>query len=79
MSHHPKRRRSTPIRHEGSESFPYLGSEKPESTRRPGAPPPKKGAAMLKDDIAYLLKFASKEAYFDDLINGRLYTNAAGY
>lgn len=34
---------------------------------------------MLKDDIAYLLKFASKEAYFDDLINGRLYTNAAGY
>ena len=43
------------------------------------APPPKKGSAMLKDDIAYLLKFAPKEAYIDDLLNGRLYMNAAGY
>lgn len=34
---------------------------------------------MLKDDIAYLLKFAPKEAYIDDLLNGRLYMNAAGY
>ena len=34
---------------------------------------------MLKDGIAYLLKFAPKEAYIDDLINGRLYMNAAGY
>lgn len=34
---------------------------------------------MLKDNIAYLLKFAPKEAYIDDLINGRLYMNAAGY
>lgn len=33
---------------------------------------------MLKDGIAYLLKFAPKEAYIDDLINGRLYMNAAG-
>lgn len=33
---------------------------------------------MLKDNIAYLLKFAPKEAYIDDLINGRLYMNAAG-
>ena len=34
---------------------------------------------MLKDGIAYLLMFAPKEAYIDDLINGRLYMNAAGY
>ena len=34
---------------------------------------------MLKDGITYLLKFAPKEAYIDDLINGRLYMNAAGY
>lgn len=29
--------------------------------------------------IAYLLKFAPREAYIDDLLNGRLYMNAAGY
>lgn len=34
---------------------------------------------MLKDGIAYLFKFASREAYIDDLINGHLYMNAAGY
>lgn len=34
---------------------------------------------MSKDDIEYLLKFAPREAYVDDLINGRLYMNAAGY
>ena len=34
---------------------------------------------MLKANIAYLLKFASKEAYIDDLMDGRLYMNAAGY
>lgn len=34
---------------------------------------------MPKDDIVYLLKFAPKEAYIDDLMSGRLYMNAAGY
>lgn len=34
---------------------------------------------MSNNNIAYLLKFAPKEAYIDDLINGRLYMNAAGY
>ena len=34
---------------------------------------------MLKDGIAYLLKFAPRKAHIDDLINGRLYMNAAGY
>lgn len=34
---------------------------------------------MLKDGIACLLKFAPREAYIDDLTNGRLYMNAAGY
>ena len=34
---------------------------------------------MLKDNIAYLPKFAPREAYIDDLINGHLYMNAAGY
>lgn len=34
---------------------------------------------MPKDGIAYLLKFAPKEAHIDDLINGHLYMNAAGY
>lgn len=33
---------------------------------------------MPNGNIAYLLKFALKEAYIDDLINGRLYMNAAG-
>ena len=34
---------------------------------------------MLKDGIAYLLKFAPKEAYIDNLITGHLYMNAVGY
>ena len=34
---------------------------------------------MPSNDIVYLLKFAPKEAYIDDLINGHLYLNAAGY
>lgn len=34
---------------------------------------------MPSNDIVYLLKFAPKEAYIDDLINGHLYMNAAGY
>lgn len=34
---------------------------------------------MSNNNIAYLLKFASKEVYIDDLINGHLYMNAAGY
>lgn len=34
---------------------------------------------MLKDGIAYLLKFTPKETYVDDLMDGRLYMNAAGY
>lgn len=34
---------------------------------------------MPKDDIVYLLKFAPQEAYIDNLMDGRLYMNAAGY
>ena len=34
---------------------------------------------MPKDDIVYLLKFAPQEAYIEDLMDGRLYMNAAGY
>lgn len=34
---------------------------------------------MPKDDIVYLLKFVPQEAYIDDLMDGRLYMNAAGY
>lgn len=34
---------------------------------------------MPNDDIAYLLKFAPKEAHIDDLINGQLYMNTAEY
>lgn len=34
---------------------------------------------MPSNTIAYLLKFAPREAYIDDLLNGRLYMNAAGY
>lgn len=34
---------------------------------------------MPNDDIVYLLKFAPKEAYIDDLLDGHLYMNAAGY
>ena len=34
---------------------------------------------MPNNDIVYLLKFAPREAYINDLINGRLYMNAAGY
>ncbi len=34
---------------------------------------------MPNDDIVYVLKFTPKEAYIDDLLDGRLYMNAAGY
>lgn len=34
---------------------------------------------MPEDGIIYLLKFAPQEAYIDDLLNGHLYMNAAGY
>ena len=51
----------------------------PNAQSNPGHLPIKKGPATLKDGIAYLLKFAPKEAYIDDLMNGRLYINAAGY
>lgn len=34
---------------------------------------------MPNNDIAYLLKFAPKEAYIDNLVNGRFYMNAAGH
>lgn len=34
---------------------------------------------MPNNDIVYLLKFAPKEAYIDDPINGRLFMNAASY
>lgn len=34
---------------------------------------------MLKDNIAYLLKFTPKKAYIDDLMDGRLYMNAVDY
>ena len=34
---------------------------------------------MSNNNIAYLLKFASKEVYIDDLLNGHLYMNAADY
>lgn len=34
---------------------------------------------MPSDTIVYLLKFAPKEANINDLINGRLYMNAAGH
>ena len=62
----------------GPTKRPYLGGKQPGRTKRPGAPP-MKGSAMLKDNIAYLLKFAPKEAYIEDLLNGHLYMNAAGY
>lgn len=31
------------------------------------------------DDVINLLKFAPKETYIDDLMDGRLYMNAVGY
>lgn len=34
---------------------------------------------MSNNNIAYLLKFASKEVHIDDLLNGHLYMNAADY
>ena len=34
---------------------------------------------MPSNTIAYPLKFAPREAYIDDLLNGHLYMNAAGY
>ena len=74
----PKRRRATPIQRKGFEGRPYLSRKAPGDTELSGATPTKKGSAMLKDDIAYLLKFAPREAYIDDLINGHLYMNAAG-
>ena len=34
---------------------------------------------MPNDCIVFLLKFAPKKAYTDDLMDGRLYMYAAGY
>lgn len=34
---------------------------------------------MSNDDIVYLLKFASKEVYINDLMDRLLYLNTAGY
>lgn len=34
---------------------------------------------MPNDDNVYLLKFASKEVYINDLMDRRLYLNTAGY
>lgn len=34
---------------------------------------------MPNDDIVYLPKFAPKEAYINDLMDGCLYMNEAGY
>ena len=67
------------FRHKGPTRCLYLNSKEPGPARWPGAPPPKKGHSMLKDNIAYLLKIAPKKAYIDDLINGRLYMNAASW
>lgn len=75
----PASTRRTPFRHEGPTRCLYLNSKQPGHTKRPSASLHKKGHATLKDSIAYLLKFAPKEAYIDDLLNGRLYMNAAGY
>ena len=33
---------------------------------------------MPSNTIAYLLKFAPREAYIDDLLNGRLYIVSVG-
>lgn len=56
-----------------------LEANNQEHTTRPGACLTTKGHTMPNDDIAYLLKFAPKEAYINDLLDGSLYMNAAGY
>lgn len=56
-----------------------VASKEPGLTSQPETAPPKKGHATLKDGIACLLEFTPKEAYIEDLINGRLYMNATGY
>ena len=71
--------RPAPFRHEGPAWRPYLGSKEPGRTWRSEASLPKKGRAMPGGTIAYLLKFAPKEAYIDDLLKGHLYMNAAEY
>lgn len=63
-------------RHEGHARRPYLGNKHPGRAKQLGISPPKKGTAMPNNDIVYLLKFAPKEAYIDDLMNGHLYMNA---
>lgn len=68
-----------PFRHEGPTGCLYLKLQGCRTRKAAQAPPPKKGSSMLKDGIAYLLKFAPKEAYIEDLLNGHLYMNAAGY
>lgn len=56
-----------------------MEANNPEHATRSGARLPTKGHTTLNDDTAFLLKFAPKEAYINDLLDGRLYMNAAGY
>lgn len=70
--------RPAPLPHKDPARSPYLGSKEPGRTRRSEISLPKKGHAMPNDGIAYLLKFAPKVAYIEDLLNGHLYMNAAG-
>lgn len=46
---------------------------------RPGTHQPTRVPTMPNDSIVYLLKFASKEARIDGLMDRHPYMNAAGY
>ena len=46
---------------------------------RPGTSPLMRRRTMPKDDITCLINFAPKESNRDDLRNGHLYMNAAGF
>ena len=66
-----------PIQHEGSVS-PCFDSKHPGHTKRSEPSSPKREHTMPNDDIPYLLKFAPKEAFIDNPMEGCLHTNAAG-
>ena len=74
---HKHQAHSTP--HEGPTRHAYFGSKHPGRTRQPRGITAQKGRAIPNDTIVYLLKLAPREVYIDDLMDGRLYMNAAGY
>lgn len=80
-NHNPTERHIHKSRTRVSPIAPTLAASTPDAKGGPGHRSPRKNAPcpMPSDTIVYPQKFAPKEAYIDDLLNGHLYMNAAGH